>query len=78
MTATWDIIDFGKVPEKAKTLMFSCPGCEREALLPVVGVPLAEMSGGIVFDIGACAMPREIRCRKCRRHFVLEGGKGRG
>ena len=68
--ATWKIVDYGKVPIGAPMVEFDCPRCGRVALLPVVGVPLAQLhDGGIVFDIGQHAIPAQIQCRRCRRLF---------
>ena len=70
--ATWDVIDRGAVPlTGTNDIEFDCPGCGREALLPVLGLALAQTAAGVVFDVGEHAMPREIRCRHCRRHFEL-------
>ncbi len=71
--ATWKIIEPGRVPEKGVTVVpFACHGCGHEAELPVLGMPLAQFSGGIVFDVGDHAMPRVIECRHCRRRFELD------
>ncbi len=68
--ATWKIIRRGAVPEDANVIEFGCPACGREALLPIVGIPLAQSGGGVVFD-GESAMPLEIQCRKCRKRFEV-------
>lgn len=67
---TWDVIDAGEVPAGAATFEFTCPNCGREADLPHVGLVLAQIEDGLVFDIGPQALPKEIRCRSCRRIFV--------
>ncbi len=68
--ATWDVIDRGDVPLQAQEMEYDCPGCGRAALIPILGLPIAQMSGGgIVFDPGPRAMPRLIRCRHCRRRY---------
>ena len=67
--ATWKIIDRGEVPERAGTVEYDCPACGREALLPVLGLPIAQIGAGIVFDTGKHAMPAVIQCRHCRRCF---------
>ena len=69
--ATWDVLDLGRVPAEANTVEFSCPNCGHEAVLPLLGRPLAQLNrGGIVFD-NDCphALPKTIRCRRCRRKF---------
>jgi hypothetical protein len=73
MTATWKILKTGRVPAEAPSMLFTCPGCGREALLPVRGLPLAQVAAGVVFDTADYALPREIECRACRRRFVTEG-----
>ena len=63
---TWKVLDFGKVPEHSTASVdFTCCKCGREARLPVVGRPLAQIEHGLVFDIGPHAMPSLIQCRKC-------------
>ena len=66
---TWKILDRGEVPSGAPSLEFDCQ-CGRSAMLPAIGLPLAQMGAGIVFDIGRHALPALIQCRKCGR--VLE------
>ncbi len=54
---------------------FSCPRCGHEGTIPVLGLPIAQtQSGGVVFDAGPHALPRRIRCTRCRRVFELVGG----
>lgn len=70
---TWDVLDRGDVPTGACEMLYSCPHCGREAALPVVGVPLAQLGGGgIVFDGGEGLLPVAIRCRACRSVFGTE------
>lgn len=70
----WKILDFGSVPENAPPkLEFTCTNCMRDALLPVVGRPIAQISSGIVFDIGDYAIPKKIRCPHCRKGMEKEG-----
>lgn len=70
---TWKVIDRGNVPDPAPNhVMYTCIHCMREAELPVVGVALAQIGAGLVFDTSNHAMPRVIRCRKCRRTYELE------
>ena len=67
----WRIVDRGQVPDPPSyTVEFDCPRCDRPALLPVLGCPVAETGGGIIFDPGEFAMPRIIRCPSCRRSFT--------
>jgi hypothetical protein len=71
-TRTWKIIDYGDVPKDAKTFPFE-GDCGHEAMLPCVGTPIAQMSGGgVVFDNDmAGVLPDEIQCRKCGRVYEL-------
>jgi hypothetical protein len=69
--ATWKILDRGRVPVICSHVEYMCLGCGREAELPVLGLPMAQIGQGIVFDIGDHAMPKRIECRKCRRRFEL-------
>jgi hypothetical protein len=43
--------------------------CGHEAELPIMGLAMAQIDTGIVFDIGKHAMPRIIQCRKCRKRY---------
>lgn len=70
---SWKVIDRGEVPDPPDNQAeFVCPDCGWEALLPVLGIPMAQLHSGIVFDIGRHAMPRVIECRRCRHRFELE------
>lgn len=66
---TWKVLDFGDVPTDARQVTYTCLGCGRGALLPVLGVPLAQLEHGIVFDGGPRAIPKIIQCRRCRRTY---------
>jgi len=68
----WKIIDRGKVPENAATIVYSCPGCGSDAKLPIVGLPIAQIGDGVVFDSDKHSMPKIIQCRKCRRRYGAE------
>lgn len=69
---TWKVLDRGEVPDPApNTVMYACMHCMREAELPVVGIALAQIETGIVFDLGPYALPKTIQCRKCRHHYYL-------
>ena len=68
--AAWRILDPGEVPVgDGRLVMFACPHCGKEAKLPVLGVPLAQVGEGIVFDPGHRAIPKAIQCRFCRKRF---------
>jgi hypothetical protein len=67
--ATWKIVDRGEVPEQAPSIVFACPGCGHDAELPVIGLPIAQVGGGLVFDSAPHATPLTIQCRRCRRTF---------
>jgi hypothetical protein len=69
--ATWKIIDRGRVPELSAHVDYTCE-CGHEAQMPVLGLPMAQIGTGIVFDIGKHAMPKIIQCRKCRRQYELD------
>jgi predicted RNA-binding Zn-ribbon protein involved in translation (DUF1610 family) len=69
---TWAVLDYGDVPQTARTIEYDCPKCGREALLPVLGSTIAQIPGGsVVFD-GPGKLPRTIRCRKCRSVFTTD------
>lgn len=70
---TWKILDRGTVPDPApNSVVYTCMHCMREADLPIVGVPLAQLDAGLVFDTDVHAMPKAIECRKCRNRYDLE------
>lgn len=69
---TWKILDRGAVPvDQSKPVEFTCPGCGRDAILPVVGMAIAQFANGLVFDTDTHEMPACIQCRYCRRRFEL-------
>ena len=63
----WVVIDPGVVPADARKTEFTCTSCGVDAMLPVVGVPIAQVHDGLVFDPGEHAMPVTIRCPACGR-----------
>lgn len=71
---TWDVLDRGEVPVPPTTsIEYPCARCGNEAELPVKGQPIAMLQdGGVIFDSEDYALPREIRCRKCRRVFTTD------
>lgn len=69
---TWKILDMGAVPDPSPNhVLYVCLGCLHEADLPVVGVAIAQIDQGLVFDPGPHAMPKAIQCRKCRRTYEM-------
>lgn len=70
--ATWKIRKRGIVPKLARLIDFTCTRCGHEAKLPVLGLPMAQIGMGVVFDTGRYALPKEIECRKCRRRYRSE------
>lgn len=68
---TWKILDWGDVPQTARTVELTCE-CGRDAHVPVVGLPIAQIGSGLVFDIGYHATPTTIQCRKCGRVLTTE------
>lgn len=65
----WKILNRGDVPLKAVTIAYSCPHCDEDATLPVLGLAIAQTAGGVVFDTGPHAMPTAIQCPYCRHQF---------
>ena len=47
--------------------------CMKDALLPVIGVALAQIEWGLVFDVGRYATPKRIQCPHCRKRLEKEG-----
>ena len=72
--STWAVLDRGNVPEglPSHDVEYECPSCGNEAELPVLGLPIAQIGRGLVFDLGGHEMPRVIRCRICRKTYELE------
>ena len=66
---TWKILDYGTVPQTARTIPYGGP-CDHEAELPVLGTVIAEAGGGLVFDPGPHALPATIQCRQCKRVYT--------
>jgi len=73
---TWRVLDSPEsIPKWTGSIMFSCPRCGKEALLPIVGIVIAQTGdGALVFDPGDRAIPKVIQCRYCRRRFSGEDG----
>jgi hypothetical protein len=70
---TWKVIDRGKVPDPAPNeAMLTCLDCGAEAALPVVGIAIAQLHQGLVFDVGEHAIPRAIQCRRCHHRYETE------
>ena len=67
---TWKVIEWGRVPQSAATIEYGCPDCGYEALLPVLGIVIADLGHGLVFDVGPHALPDEVQCRRCRRRYA--------
>lgn len=65
----WKIIDRGNVPENAGTIVYACPGCGTDASLPALGLPIAQIGDGVVFDNNKHSLPKIIQCRRCRRRY---------
>jgi len=69
----WTVIDRGEVPEEgAGVVLFTCLECMTESNLPILGTPMAQVEQGIVFDIGAHAMPKIIECPSCNNRLISE------
>lgn len=63
----WIIIDWGKVPKTGhNTTDFTCVSCGEASRLPVVGLAIAQIDRGLVFDQSPHAVPDRIRCPRCR------------
>lgn len=69
--SSWKIIDRGAVPTSAALIEYTCPGCEREADLPVKGLAIAQTAAGVVFDSAPHALPSVIQCPHCRRRYEV-------
>lgn len=66
---TWKILNRGAVPPSAPVIAYTCPGCERDADLPVRGLAVAQTGSAVVFDQGPHALPTVIQCPYCRRRY---------
>ena len=69
---TWKILDRGEVPEPATKALMTCVSCGTEASIPVVGMAIAQVGQGLVFDRGTYHMPHVIQCRTCRKVMELD------
>ena len=71
-SATWKILKYGAVPPDSRTIDFECPHCGHTAELPVIGTPIAQFDGGIVFDNDQTGvLPESVQCRKCRQKLAV-------
>jgi hypothetical protein len=73
----WKVLDFGPMtadPEiNHNTIEFTCMNCMKDALLPVIGVVIAQLESGLVFDnLGRHAVPKQIQCPHCRKRMEWE------
>jgi hypothetical protein len=74
---TWRILDSEPPGSWTGHISYSCPNCDAEALLPVMGRVLAQLSdGGLVFDRGEHHVPSKIQCRFCKHSFESDGQLG--
>lgn len=65
----WRILDRGELPEEGlRLIQYCCMKCKHEAILAVVGLPLAQIEENLVFD-GRSTIPRKIECPYCRRRL---------
>lgn len=70
----WKVRKWPDRPAHTHEISYCCAnGCMRESLLPVAGVPIAQVGMGIVFDTAEKALPVEIQCPWCRRAYTTEG-----
>lgn len=68
----WRILKYGAFDRNlARDVSYTCVACGHDAMLPVIGLPLAQLEQGIVFDVGPRGMPAEIQCPRCRRILEL-------
>ena len=66
----WTVLD-GKFEEShfGRDIFYSCPKCEKDAILPVEGIVIAQLAGGgLIFD-GGGSLPAKVRCPHCRTAF---------
>jgi predicted RNA-binding Zn-ribbon protein involved in translation (DUF1610 family) len=66
----WRIVEEG-APQGGWTgsVLFTCPRCGVDALLPVQGIAIAQVDGALIFDPGPQQIPKIVECRRCRRQF---------
>ena len=62
----WKILAEGPIAgRRTNDVEYTCTHCWNDALLPVVGVVIAQCDQALVFD-SEHAMPERIRCPHCR------------
>lgn len=68
----WRVLTRGVVPDPpTTTIEFACTNCEHEALMPVLGRPVAQLpNGALVFDPGPQGLPAEVECPHCKHRFT--------
>lgn len=70
--ANWRVIRYGAEFDRksARPISLTCLACGHDADVPVVGLAIAQLGQGLVFDVGPQDVPQEIQCPRCRN--VLE------
>ena len=65
----WRILDRGDLPEDGlRLIQYYCVKCRKDSTLAVVGLPLAQIEDGLVFE-GDSVLPRKIEGPYCRRRL---------
>jgi hypothetical protein len=74
VVASWRILNPGEEHDLwTGSIMYTCPNCGHEAMLPVTGRVLAQLGdGGLIFGQGPQRIPKAIQCRNCRKRFERE------
>jgi len=71
--ASWRILNSGDDNVWTGSIMYTCPNCGHDALLPVTGRVLAQLGdGSLIFGRGPQRIPQAIQCRNCRKRFERE------
>lgn len=68
------MVESGEAPGELKDTEYMCLECMNESLLGVVGIPLAQLGCGIVFNNHKHWMPKTIRCPHCKATLTMKGG----
>ena len=73
MSKDWIIISDDQPDARlARSVNLTCMNCLEESAIKVVGLALAQVEMGLVFDSSEYQMPQTIRCPHCRSTFTSE------
>lgn len=73
----WKILKWPNRPERTTSIEYHCTKCGKDANLAVVGIAMAQIDRGVIFDTPLFSMPEAIECPYCRKQYELEAANVR-